>query len=636
MENPNSLANPAQGAMINGDVLVGNPGGRPPEDIVLDGNLNSLERPGSPILVVDQPGCKRGRMDDGLMEDLIDPEDGLGNLMTEGDRRTTMVMEDDGRTKHLMQGEPGVEARDPKALYGPWMQVTNRRRRNDTNQSATNLNKGTGEIKNPMGSRFAALFESLTVMEDGNEEEPLGGFEGGIEGAKISTPNGNSQKAGNLHNLEINIDSSQVQEGRKNSGKETKTKSKSNILDNSVEGKNTGYTYRHQSTKSVASKGKVEVAKSSLNPEKHTAVRMSGEEGIQEPRILKGGNKVTLKTKKKDGGGTLKTTLAQQLSPLLSDLENSVSGEGERFGDTHTGVVPEISQVDWQANSAFEQPKRIEAIQPPRGELGMDRARWRWDDKFIFSTMSAYKYLIGSPNADRTFKWKQIWGLKIPQRIRTFMWLVAHERLMTNAERVRRHIANTTRIEQDSKMKWSLPTAGWVKLNVDASVEPNTSRAGIGGVIRDDRGSWRAGFARFIGRCPVLLAEMWAIYEGLLRAWSLGYRKVELESDSLEATHIIKRESETLNKSALVASIRKMLNKDWHVIVHHVNRNRNHVADKLSRRGREGQRLTNLMLEAPEDISSIVMEEKSVHYSMINATGVEERDLPFDPGGCNV
>ncbi|KAK8647818.1 hypothetical protein V6N13_121545 [Hibiscus sabdariffa] len=388
MENPNSLANPAQGAMINGDVLVGNPGGRPPEDIVLDGNLNSLERPGSPILVVDQPGCKRGRMDDGLMEDLIDPEDGLGNLMTEGDRRTTMVMEDDGRTKHLMQGskenvmsfkdtllgksngpnsaqalseldveetcgltevttdigEPGVEARDPKALYGPWMQVTNRRRRNDTNQSATNLNKGTGEIKNPMGSRFAALFESLTVMEDGNEEEPLGGFEGGIEGAKISTPNGNSQKAGNLHNLEINIDSSQVQEGRKNSGKETKTKSKSNILDNSVEGKNTGYTYRHQSTKSVASKGKVEVAKSSLNPEKHTAVRMSGEEGIQEPRILKGGNKVTLKTKKKDGGGTLKTTLAQQLSPLLSDLENSVSGEGERFGDTHTGVVPEISQ----------------------------------------------------------------------------------------------------------------------------------------------------------------------------------------------------------------------------------------------------------------------------------------------------
>ncbi|KAK9046567.1 hypothetical protein V6N11_052453 [Hibiscus sabdariffa] len=736
-----------------------------------------MERPGSPILVVDQPGCKRGRMDDGLMEDSIDPEDGLGNLMTDGDRRTTMVMEDDGRTKHLMQG---VEARDLKALYGPWMQVTNRQRRNGTSQSATNLNKGTGEIKNPMGSRFAALFESLAVMEDGNEEEPLGGFEG----------------------------------------------------DNLAEGKNTSYTNRHQSTKSVALKGKMEVAKSSLNPEKHTAVQMSGEEGIQEPRILKGrilsatfrgstsktdpklqfgvkgGNKVTLKTKKKDGGGTLKTTLAQQLSQLLSDLENSVSGEGERFGDTHTGVAPEISQEDlkgcicweigdgkdtdfWYDHWLGEEDRlvlvcnltssprptlvadmtqengdwdwnrlndilpqhileRIEAIEPPRGELGMDRPRWRWDDKFIFSTMSAYKYLIGSPNTDRTFKWKQIWGLKIPQRIRTFMWLVAHERLMTNAERVRRHIANTTRcdicgeyrkdfdhilrscflaksvwrrcvstatrsnfftmsfqdwlsknlfdgtyttqddpwsikfailcwliwkrrcdmlfnpstkevegivakgnrlleecrqafqknaenrVEQGSEMKWSLPTVGWVKLNVDASVEPNTSRAGIGGVIRDDRGSWRVGFARFIGRCPVLLAEMWAIYEGLLHAWSLGYRKVELESDSLEATHIIKRESESLNKSALVASIRKMLNKDWHIIVHHVNRNHNHVADKLSRRGREGQRLTNLMLEAPEDISSIVMEEKSVHYSMINATGVEERDLPFDPGGCNV
>ncbi|KAK8577915.1 hypothetical protein V6N13_076591 [Hibiscus sabdariffa] len=139
------------------------------------------------------------------------------------------------------------------------------------------------------------------------------------------------------------------------------------------------------------------------------------------------------------------------------------------------------------------------------------------------------------------------------------------------------------RVEQGSNMKWISPAVGWVKLNVDASVEPNTSRVGIGGLIRDDRGCWRAGFA-----------------------------------------------------SALVASIRKMLNKDWHVIVHHVTRNRNHVADKLSRRGREGQRKTDLMLEAPEEISSIVMEEGSVRYSMINATGIEERDLPFDPSGFNV
>ncbi|KAK8497391.1 hypothetical protein V6N12_018886 [Hibiscus sabdariffa] len=192
------------------------------------------------------------------------------------------------------------------------------------------------------------------------------------------------------------------------------------------------------------------------------------------------------------------------------------------------------------------------------------------------------------------------------------------------------------RVEQGSNMKWISPAVGWVKLNVDALVEPNTSRVGIGGLIRDDRGCWRAGFARFIGRCSVLLAEMWAIYEGLLHAWSLGYRKVELESDSLVATRIVKCESGILNNSALVASIRKMLNKDWHVIVHHVTRNRNHVADKLSRRGREGQRKTDLMLEAPEEISSIVMEEGSVRYSMINATGIEERDLPFDPSGFNV
>ncbi|KAL4304165.1 hypothetical protein GQ457_10G007230 [Hibiscus cannabinus] len=86
---------------------------------------------------------------------------------------------------------------------------------------------------------------------------------------------------------------------------------------------------------------------------------------------------------------------------------------------------------------------------------------------------------------------------------------------------------------------WSRPPPGWVKMNVDASVSIADQTAGVGGAIRDDTGSWRFGFARFVGRCNALLAELWAIHGGLLHTWELGYLRVELESDFLEAVRIV-------------------------------------------------------------------------------------------------
>ncbi|KAK8605028.1 hypothetical protein V6N13_082487 [Hibiscus sabdariffa] len=64
-------------------------------------------------------------------------------------------------TKH---GE-GVEAeqRDPEELYGPWMQVVNRRRRNGIHQISTGIKGGSGKAKEVMGSRFTALAEETDM-----------------------------------------------------------------------------------------------------------------------------------------------------------------------------------------------------------------------------------------------------------------------------------------------------------------------------------------------------------------------------------------------------------------------------------------------------------------------------------------
>ncbi|KAK8999802.1 hypothetical protein V6N11_065298 [Hibiscus sabdariffa] len=37
--------------------------------------------------------------------------------------------------------------------------------------------------------------------------------------------------------------------------------------------------------------------------------------------------------------------------------------------------------------------------------------------------------------------WKRVWKLKVPQRVRVFAWLMLHERLLINVERVRQHSA---------------------------------------------------------------------------------------------------------------------------------------------------------------------------------------------------
>jgi len=38
--------------------------------------------------------------------------------------------------------------------------------------------------------------------------------------------------------------------------------------------------------------------------------------------------------------------------------------------------------------------------------------------------------------------WKQIWKLQVPQRMRFFLWLTTHDRLLTNTHRVKRGLVD--------------------------------------------------------------------------------------------------------------------------------------------------------------------------------------------------
>ncbi|KAK9043266.1 hypothetical protein V6N11_071613 [Hibiscus sabdariffa] len=67
---------------------------------------------------------------------------------------------------------------------------------------------------------------------------------------------------------------------------------------------------------------------------------------------------------------------------------------------------------------------------------------------------------------------------------------------------------------QNSRL-WSRHPPSWIKASVDVAVDMADGQATIEGVIRDENGGWVHSFARSIGRCSVLLTDLWALHDML-------------------------------------------------------------------------------------------------------------------------
>ncbi|KAK8504072.1 hypothetical protein V6N12_005613 [Hibiscus sabdariffa] len=179
--------------------------------------------------------------------------------------------------------------------------------------------------------------------------------------------------------------------------------------------------------------------------------------------------------------------------------------------------------------------------------------------------------------------------------VEEFRWAKARQIVSVNAS--------------ESEIQWKRPPLGWVKLNVDASVSLIDNRVGIGVAFQDSDGKWIWGVARSVGRCNVLLAELWAIHDGLLHAWLRGYRQIVVESDCLEAVHIVKSVTKVMQESALVASIKGWLARDWQVELYHIGRGRNQVADRITARSCNSESAAMLLPLPPMEIRGLVEEE---------------------------
>ncbi|CAN1784070.1 Putative ribonuclease H protein At1g65750 [Linum perenne] len=98
-------------------------------------------------------------------------------------------------------------------------------------------------------------------------------------------------------------------------------------------------------------------------------------------------------------------------------------------------------------NLPLEMVLQVQGMTPPRQESGADLLVWGLENNGRFTIRSAYDLLKDHRTDARSNNWQKIWHWKGPNKIKHFMWLAAHGKLMTNMERMRRGIADQSTCE---------------------------------------------------------------------------------------------------------------------------------------------------------------------------------------------
>ncbi|KAE8690078.1 hypothetical protein F3Y22_tig00110927pilonHSYRG00028 [Hibiscus syriacus] len=260
---------------------------------------------------------------------------------------------------------------------------------------------------------------------------------------------------------------------------------------------------------------------------------------------------------------------------------------------------------------------RIAAKKGPLGHLTDDSVGWNLNVDRRFSVKSVYEFRSTDPSTALNKVWVRISEFQGLQKIKLFLWLCCTDRVLTNAERFRRHLTTNSecpivlrrwrplticcvaalrlllfglrlfgrsktvweytrralmdaRILQRQQMRpgvalqgWSRPPFGWVKINSDGARHRESILASCGGVLWNSYVLWLLGFARFIGICSVLEAELWGVYQGLCCAKDGRFNQVIVKVDSSAVLKEISDSNLVSSRLLVVHHIAKHLEGEW-------------------------------------------------------------------------
>ena len=78
-----------------------------------------------------------------------------------------------------------------------------------------------------------------------------------------------------------------------------------------------------------------------------------------------------------------------------------------------------------------------------------------------------------------------------------------------------------------------------MKLNTNDAMLGNPKKDGRSGVLRGSNGDWVAGFMRKLGSMSSIMAELWALKDGLLVARQLDILDINIELDADVLVHLL-------------------------------------------------------------------------------------------------
>ncbi|XP_022140628.1 uncharacterized protein LOC111011237 [Momordica charantia] len=142
------------------------------------------------------------------------------------------------------------------------------------------------------------------------------------------------------------------------------------------------------------------------------------------------------------------------------------------------------------------------------------------------------------------------------------------------------------RVTNTAEVLWLPPDKRIYKINTDASFLASDQHAGLGIIIRNDRGQVMASATKYLENIQsVDMAEAIVAVEGLQLASKIGVNPVILETDSSRIFNLFSQPSEDLSETGeIVLKAKNFWTQSLHASFNFVKREGNKAAHMLARR----------------------------------------------------
>ncbi|KAL0001818.1 hypothetical protein SO802_015599 [Lithocarpus litseifolius] len=134
-------------------------------------------------------------------------------------------------------------------------------------------------------------------------------------------------------------------------------------------------------------------------------------------------------------------------------------------------------------------------------------------------------------------------------------------------------------------IRWTVPPDPYIRLNTDGSAIGNPWLASAGGILCDSSGGWFFGFSSNLGIITNNMAELAALWQGLLLAWDLGFKFIQIELDSSTVLSWLTNRHALYppDMMSLIYDCRSLMEQEWEMQAGHIYREANGCADALAK-----------------------------------------------------